>query len=519
MEKEDEERQEEELTEEKLEKVLFKSMEKEDEERQEEELTEEKLEKIPFESMEKEDEERQEEELTEEKLEKIPFESMEKEDEERQEEELTEEKLEKIPFESMEKEDEERQEEELTEEKLEKIPFESMEKEDEERQEEELTEEKLEKIPFESMEKEDEERQEEELTEEKLEKIPFESMEKEDEERQEEELTEEKLEKVLFKSMIVESEKDKIEELSYCKRKETDEIADSRVIRSWNEATKVTEVNPITPVIRKKQNTNNTAKSIMKDRLRVNGGIEDIFNSYEFAIMLLDKYHLCHLAEGEDLLWVFNGKCYEPLPKDKLEALIYQALPEYVKETSSSPEKKVKSVAEYINGECRQKILKSEKNGRFYRSFKMTDLKKVYGRVVLKNGVYDILEGELLEFDASLPYYYSVKARFLKKSLDKELDTPYFDKILKDATGNDKDSIMMIHYALGMLLLPNKCKKFIVAGNASNSGKSLLFGKFLDILLDSTRIYRVDTSKLGDKFSLGGCEDKLYSGSVVKTKI
>ena len=39
-----------------------------------------------------------------------------------------------------------------------------------------------------------------------------------------------------------------------------------------------------------------------------------------------------------------------------------------------------------------------------------------------------------------------------------------------NATGGDEASIRMIEYALGMLLLPNKCKKFVVAGNASNSG-------------------------------------------------
>ena len=274
----------------------------------------------------------------------------------------------------------------------------------------------------------------------------------------------------------------------------------------------------ILPVIRRKtikkedtlliQDASKPVPEQGKKQIKDSSSLSDLV-PYEFAIQLLEKYHLCHLSEADTLLWVFNEKCYEPLNDEKLGALIYQELPELIKLSSPSCEPKVKNIAEYIKNECHQKILKSNKESRYYHSFKLDDMRKVYGRVVMKNGVYDVAEDKMLKFDASLPYYYQVKAKFLMNTSNDKLDTPYFDKVLRDATGDDKDSIMMIHYALGMLLLPNKCKKFIVAGNASNSGKSLLFGKFLDRLLDPTRISRVDTSKLGSKFSLGGCEDKL----------
>ena len=232
------------------------------------------------------------------------------------------------------------------------------------------------------------------------------------------------------------------------------------------------------------------------------------FNPYTFAVEILNKYRIWHLDSSDWSLWIWNGRFYEPLNDDKLESLIYGDLPEEFKSTLKSCKKSIQATSEFIHRECEARPIKSEKSGRSYKTFHKKDMRKIYNRVVLKNGVYDVMAGELIEFDEKLPYYYEIKAKYISKESSK-LNTPYFDKLLKDATGGDKDSIQMIHYSIGMLLLPNKCKKFIVAGNASNSGKSILFGQFLDSLFDASRISRVDSSKLGGRFALGDCEDKL----------
>ena len=236
--------------------------------------------------------------------------------------------------------------------------------------------------------------------------------------------------------------------------------------------------------------------------------LNDEFNPYTFAIEILNKYRIWHLDSSDWTLWIWNGHFYEPLNDDKLESLIYGDLPEEFKSTLKSCKKSIQVTAEFIRRECEARPIKSEKSGRSYKTFNKKDIRKIYNRVVLKNGVYDVMAGKMIEFDEKLPYYYEIKAKYISKESSK-LNTPYFDKLLKDATGGDKDSIQMIHYAIGMLLLPNKCKKFIVAGNASNSGKSILFGQFLDSLFDASRISRVDSSKLGGRFALGDCEDKL----------
>nr|WP_288546102.1 DUF5906 domain-containing protein [uncultured Blautia sp.] len=254
---------------------------------------------------------------------------------------------------------------------------------------------------------------------------------------------------------------------------------------------------------RKKQKTSKRIKE-----KKQNFSLNNEFNPYTFAIEILNKYRIWHLDSSDWTLWIWNGHFYEPLNDDKLESLIYGDLPEKFKSTLKSCKKSIQATSEFIRRECEVRPIKSEKSGRSYKTFNKKDMRKIYNRVVLKNGVYDVMAGKMIEFDEKLPYYYEIKAKYISKDSSK-LNTPYFDKLLKDATGGDKDSTQMIHYAIGMLLLPNKCKKFIVAGNASNSGKSILFGQFLDSLFDASRISRVDSSKLGGRFALGDCEDKL----------
>ena len=112
--------------------------------------------------------------------------------------------------------------------------------------------------------------------------------------------------------------------------------------------------------------------------------------------------------------------------------------------------------------------------------------------MVLENGIYDVMTGTFQkQFTSEKPYYYQIKAKYLKEKMDMELCTPNFRQALSELLQVEtRASIRMIEYALGMLLLPNKCKKFVVAGNASNSGKSVLFGQFLDSLFDGSRISR-----------------------------
>ena len=237
--------------------------------------------------------------------------------------------------------------------------------------------------------------------------------------------------------------------------------------------------------------------------------IED-FSVYEFAQSILEKYSIYHLDPSERTLWIHNGKAYEPLNDRKLGDLIYMELPKEIKMTTKSSKKLINDTIDYITKECTANPIDIKMSNKYYKTFTEKDIRSIYNQVVLENGIYDAKTGEFRQnFDSKKPYYYVIHAKYLEEASDEELDTPFFDQLLIDATGGDKESIEMIMEALGMLLLPNKCKKFVVAGNASNSGKSVIFGQFLDSLFDGTRISRVDSSKLGGRFALGNCADKL----------
>ena len=123
--------------------------------------------------------------------------------------------------------------------------------------------------------------------------------------------------------------------------------------------------------------------------------------------------------------------------------MIYGDFPEEFKSTLKSCKKSIQATSEFIRRECETKPIKSEKSGRSYKTFNKKDMRKIYNRVVLKYGVYDVMAGNMIEFDEKLPYYYEIKAKYISKESSK-LNTPYFDKLLKDATGGDKDSIQMI---------------------------------------------------------------------------
>lgn len=237
----------------------------------------------------------------------------------------------------------------------------------------------------------------------------------------------------------------------------------------------------------------------------------DEFINYDFAVFLLRKYEIRYLAEEDSILWIFNGKVYVPLPREDLEALIYDELPQLLKEELASCKKIKQQIADIIEDECHPEIIKKATDSKKFAQhhFKHDDLKKIYNRVPLNNGIYDVKRRKMVPFDSSLPYYYIINAKFIEGKNVNQLNTPYFDKLLSDATEGDEDSINMICYVLGMLLMPNKCKKFPVVGPASNSGKSLLFGQFLDRLIDPKRISRVSSSELANKFSLGNAENKL----------
>ena len=342
-------------------------------------------------------------------------------------------------------------------------------------EEEDLTEETMEEQEYSDVEEED-------LTEETMEEQEYSDVEEED-------LTEEMLEEQEYSDVeegnLTEEMMEGKEGVSYCQDDNS-----KKEEKNW--------------IISVRRNIPKVANQNKKTEEKKKNGISDAWelSSYEFALHMIKQHQMTCLARDEKILWYFDGKSYAPLSRAKLEDLIYQKISEDEKHTVDTCSMRIRYVADYIRRECRA-AYDSEK--KVCHCFELDDAKKINGKVVLNNGIYDVIHDKFMPFwDENLPFYYHINADFVKYG-----ETPFFDKILSDATEGDEESIKMIQYVLGMLLLPNKCKKFPVVGPASNSGKSVLFGQFLDRLFDSSRILRVSSSELGGKFALGEASDKL----------
>ena len=76
----------------------------------------------------------------------------------------------------------------------------------------------------------------------------------------------------------------------------------------------------------------------------------------------------------------------------------------------------IENVADYIVRECTANPLDIEKSGKYYKTFCEKDIRSIYGQVVLENGIYDVMTGTFQkQFTSEKPYYYQIKAKYLKR--------------------------------------------------------------------------------------------------------
>lgn len=229
--------------------------------------------------------------------------------------------------------------------------------------------------------------------------------------------------------------------------------------------------------------------------------------AYMYAKKFRKKYCVRRMGLGESHIWIYDGKSYEPLSDDELEYLIYELLNEGDKMSNKSVKGLVKEIKYNVDFKTRGSAI--FEIGRKH-VFAGEDFKSIYGKVVCDNGIYNVRTREFsTKFSPEYPFYFRVHANYLNDISDEEIKTPCFDKILSDACNNDAESVKTIMDAFGTCLIPDRAKQILVLGTASNSGKSLLFGHFLDSLLSSKRVSHVSLSDISKPFSLGNIEEKV----------
>lgn len=165
----------------------------------------------------------------------------------------------------------------------------------------------------------------------------------------------------------------------------------------------------------------------------------------------------------DNMLFYFNGRCYQSLDKQELLKLFRQKVSNNLYDTRS-----VKPFYELYS------YLLSDPQIQ-----RKCDTSKLSNIAILANGIYYIKSGKLEEFTPSIIAFSYVDANYIEN-----VECPKFDKFLCDITGNDFVLIERLWMFLGYVFTQSlDAKAFFVMGHAPNSGKSLL-GKFIGCLYE-----------------------------------
>ena len=220
--------------------------------------------------------------------------------------------------------------------------------------------------------------------------------------------------------------------------------------------------------------------------------------AYMYAWKVIDSELLCFLDDPNlsYTLARFNYKYWAVLNQEQLKDLVYNLISVQAKNEKDNIDNYCKNVCAYIKREMR-KVYYSGKH------FTEEDFRAISNHVVFQNCVYDAQTGEELPFNEKLPYYYAVNANYAEY----DDDTPYYDKLKRDATDGDEESMDMIDVMIAYFMIPNRSAKcFFVMANARDSGKSLL-GQFIAKMYDGPCTKYIDPKNMADKFSLSDVKE------------
>lgn len=181
-------------------------------------------------------------------------------------------------------------------------------------------------------------------------------------------------------------------------------------------------------------------------------------------------------------LFYYDGRCYQPLDKQKIVSLFRQ----YVRDDLYNC-RSMKLFHELYDYLLADSDIQCE-----------CDIRRLSNLAVLANGIYNVKSGKLQDFDSSVIALSYVNANYVENA-----ECPKFDKFLRDVTGNDSVLIERLWMFLGYIFTQSlDAKAFFVMGHASNSGKSVL-GKFIENLYDKQYVSSIALSDFNGDFSMG----------------
>lgn len=196
----------------------------------------------------------------------------------------------------------------------------------------------------------------------------------------------------------------------------------------------------------------------------------------KFACFLCEKYNIIKISNQ---LHIFDGRIYK---NDVLA--IEQKMIEVIPKLSKNQRSEVLSYMNVLIGENTQ-----PSDPRY---------------ICFRNGVYDLLEDKLLDFDASF-----VLTNQINFDYDKSAYSELCDKTLDQYACNDKNTRLLLEEVIGYTFYRrNELRKsFILIGRRAN-GKSTYLAMIRHLLGDSN-ISSLDLKEIGDRFRTAAIFGKL----------
>lgn len=255
----------------------------------------------------------------------------------------------------------------------------------------------------------------------------------------------------------------------------------------------------------------NHKKVFPKEKNTVNKDKCLIEMPYLVAQEFCKKYKLKHFfpEEADNDIWLFKKNAgYDYIDEEKLSTLIYDMLPNELKLRIKNIASYIKNVIGFIYKEMAINPVNASLN--VGKCFSPEDFEKIKYHALFQNGVYDLRRNELHpHFNAGYPYYLPIQAKYIGKPIDYLLyHAENFQKLLRDTTDGDKDTMEMIMAYLAYFVIPYKNREIVFITGPTASGKSI-FADLIDALMPPGRVSSMNITDFGGRFSLGNASKYL----------
>jgi P4 family phage/plasmid primase-like protien len=209
--------------------------------------------------------------------------------------------------------------------------------------------------------------------------------------------------------------------------------------------------------------------------------------------------NLKNIISNKNYVYCFNGKCYQLeenhtyLEKIIFDSALRKQAPHILEENIG-----IKTYNDLMRESFKNLIRRSAKPSTWFN--------QPPKYLALKNGVFDLKQKKLINFDNSLPIFHEVDYGY-----DPKAKCPIWLNYLNTSLENDEESILLLQQFAGNIFAPHfKFKGGLIVKGIEGSGKSI-FLTTLKNLVGSANTSQVAMDKLDTKFEKINLKNKLLN--------